>query len=76
MLVTRFLFGAGEAGCFPNLTKAFTAWLPREERVARMLPMVAHVREHDVHRWAHEFLEALSPDGPTAEHERALESVR
>src|SRR6267142_6022767 len=30
---TRFLFGAGEAGCFPNLTKAFTTWLPQEERV-------------------------------------------
>ncbi len=26
--ITRFLFGAGEAGCFPNLTKAFTTWLP------------------------------------------------
>ena len=33
MLVTRFLFGAGEAGCFPNLTKAFTTWLPHAERV-------------------------------------------
>ncbi len=33
-LVTfRFLFGAGEAGCFPNLTKAFTLWLPSGERV-------------------------------------------
>ncbi|MGH9839104.1 MAG: MFS transporter [Blastocatellia bacterium] len=32
LIVTRFLFGAGEAGCFPNLTKAFTVWLPREER--------------------------------------------
>ncbi len=32
MVVTRFLFGAGEAGCFPNLTKAFSAWLPRSER--------------------------------------------
>ncbi len=31
--VTRFLFGAGEAGCFPNLTKAFTTWLPQNERV-------------------------------------------
>src|SRR5258708_29750344 len=31
MLVTRFLFGAGEAGCFPNLTKSFTTWLPIEE---------------------------------------------
>jgi ACS family glucarate transporter-like MFS transporter len=33
MAVTRFLFGAGEAGCFPNLTKTFTTWLPEEERV-------------------------------------------
>jgi len=32
LLVTRFLFGAGEAGCFPNLTKAFSAWLPVVER--------------------------------------------
>jgi len=32
MLVTRFLFGAGEAGCFPNLTKAFSAWLPIKDR--------------------------------------------
>jgi len=31
--VTRFLFGAGEAGCFPNLTKAFTTWLPPVEHV-------------------------------------------
>jgi MFS family permease len=30
---TRFLFGAGEAGCFPNLTKAFSVWLPLQERV-------------------------------------------
>jgi MFS transporter, ACS family, glucarate transporter len=30
--VARFLFGAGEAGCFPNLTKAFTLWLPKAER--------------------------------------------
>lgn len=33
MMVARFLFGAGEAGCFPNITKAFTTWLPREERI-------------------------------------------
>jgi ACS family glucarate transporter-like MFS transporter len=33
MMVIRFLFGAGEAGCFPNITKAFTAWLPANERV-------------------------------------------
>jgi sugar phosphate permease len=30
--LVRFLFGAGEAGCFPNLTKAFSAWLPFSER--------------------------------------------
>lgn len=29
---TQFLFGAGEAGCFPNLTKAFTTWLPAREK--------------------------------------------
>ncbi len=33
LIVTRFLFGAGEAGCFPNVTRAFTTWLPAEERV-------------------------------------------
>jgi MFS family permease len=33
MWITRFLFGAGEAGCFPNLTKAFSVWLPADERV-------------------------------------------
>jgi MFS transporter, ACS family, glucarate transporter len=32
LVVTRFLFGAGEAGCFPNLTKAFNRWLPADER--------------------------------------------
>lgn len=30
--ITRFLFGAGEAGAFPNLTKAFNRWLPQQER--------------------------------------------
>jgi ACS family glucarate transporter-like MFS transporter len=29
----RFLFGAGEAGCFPNLTRMLSAWLPLGERV-------------------------------------------
>jgi MFS family permease len=32
MVATRFLFGAGEAGCFPNLSKALSAWLPGKER--------------------------------------------
>jgi ACS family glucarate transporter-like MFS transporter len=31
--LARFLFGAGQAACFPNLTKAFTTWLPQRERV-------------------------------------------
>jgi len=33
LLVTRALFGMGEAGAFPNLTKTFTTWLPAHERV-------------------------------------------
>jgi MFS family permease len=33
LLVTRALFGAGEAGCFSNITKTFTVWLPPQERV-------------------------------------------
>ncbi len=34
LVVTRFLFGAGEAGAFPNLTKAFNGWLPAQERTS------------------------------------------
>jgi ACS family glucarate transporter-like MFS transporter len=33
LLVTRFLFGVGEAGCFPNLAKAYSTWLPSHERL-------------------------------------------
>jgi MFS transporter, ACS family, glucarate transporter len=32
LIATRTLFGAGEAGCFPNLTRVFTTWLPVHER--------------------------------------------
>src|SRR6185295_12891043 len=32
MVIARFLFGAGEAGCFPNLTKALSVWLPIREQ--------------------------------------------
>jgi MFS family permease len=32
LIVTRALFGAGEAGAFPNLTRVFTTWLPVKER--------------------------------------------
>jgi sugar phosphate permease len=33
LVAMRFLFGAGEAGCFPNLTKALERWLPARERI-------------------------------------------
>jgi len=32
LVIVRFCFGMGEAGCFPNLTKAFMIWLPGHER--------------------------------------------
>jgi len=32
LIVTRALFGAGEAGCFPNITRIFTIWLPKQQR--------------------------------------------
>jgi MFS family permease len=32
LLVMRTLFGAGEAGAFPNMTRIFTTWLPGRER--------------------------------------------
>ncbi len=33
LLTIQTLFGAGEAGAFPNIAKAFSVWLPRHERV-------------------------------------------
>jgi len=33
LLVMRFVFGAGEAGCFPNLTRALQVRLPEPRRV-------------------------------------------
>lgn len=32
LVVTRFLFGVGEAGAFPNLVKSFDVWLEPRER--------------------------------------------
>ena len=32
LVVTRFLFGAGEAGAFPNMARAFARWFPVRER--------------------------------------------
>ncbi|WP_298197003.1 MFS transporter [Novosphingobium sp.] len=44
MWVIRFLFGAGEAGCFPNLTRMLSQWLPRAERVRAQALMWACTR--------------------------------
>jgi ACS family glucarate transporter-like MFS transporter len=33
LVLIRFLFGMGEAGCFPNIARAFNRWLPPYERV-------------------------------------------
>lgn len=32
MLIVRFLFGAGEAGAWPNATRVFSRWIPTTER--------------------------------------------
>jgi len=32
LLLTRFLFGAGEAGAWPNVARTFSAWFPLRER--------------------------------------------
>ncbi len=73
MWATRFLFGASEAGCFPNLTKAFTTWLPPGERVraqgimwsfarwggAFTPPLVFHVLGFTTWRWSFAIFGAL-----------------
>jgi len=32
LVVCQALFGAGEAGAFPNITRVFTSWIPKVER--------------------------------------------
>jgi MFS family permease len=32
LMVLRFLFGAGEAGAWPNAARTFARWIPRQER--------------------------------------------
>jgi MFS transporter, ACS family, glucarate transporter len=44
LYVVRFLFGAGEAGCFPNLTRMLSAWLPTRERMTAQSLMWAFSR--------------------------------
>jgi len=42
--VARFLFGAGEAGCFPNLTRMLSVWLPLQARLRAQALMWACTR--------------------------------
>src|SRR5579883_671693 len=42
--IIRFLFGAGEAGCFPNITKMFSVWLPLSGRATAQGIMWASAR--------------------------------
>lgn len=44
LYIIRFLFGAGEAGCFPNLTRMLSAWLPARERVTAQALLWASAR--------------------------------
>ncbi len=44
MWTVRFLFGAGEAGCFPNLTRMLSQWLPAGERFRAQAMMWAATR--------------------------------
>ena len=44
LVAFRFLFGAGEAGCVPNLTRMLSAWLPARERVTAQSLMWACAR--------------------------------
>jgi MFS transporter, ACS family, glucarate transporter len=36
LMVTRFLFGAGEAGAFPNISSVISRWFPIKERARAM----------------------------------------
>jgi MFS family permease len=51
--LARFLFGAGEAGCFPLLTRMLSTWLPLRERVRAQALMWA------CSRWAGAFTPPL-----------------
>ncbi len=42
--IIRFLFGAGEAGCFPNLTRMLSIWLPGKARIRAQALMWAFTR--------------------------------
>lgn len=68
MLTVRFLFGAGEAGAFPGMSRAIYSWMPLQERgiitginfsgsrlgAAFALPLVAWLIES--YGWRHTFM--------------------
>lgn len=65
LLVVRFLFGAGEAGAFPNIAKAVSRWFPAAEQgralsasfiglavgSAMTAPIVLTLLDHQNWRW-------------------------
>lgn len=65
LLAIRFLFGAGEAGAFPNIAKAVSRWFPSSEQgralsasfvglsvgSAMTAPIVLTLLEHQSWRW-------------------------
>jgi MFS family permease len=44
LVAIRFLFGAGEAGCFPCLTRMLSVWLPARERMTAQSMVWAFTR--------------------------------
>jgi ACS family glucarate transporter-like MFS transporter len=68
LLIVRFLFGAGEAGAFPSMSRVIYSWIPIQERgiilglnfsgsrlgAAFALPLVAYLI--DTFGWRHTFL--------------------
>jgi hypothetical protein len=44
------LFGAGEAGWFPNLTKAFCTWVPANERTRAVTAALVAWQGQEVYR--------------------------
>lgn len=66
LMIIRFLFGAGEAGAFPNIARAVSRWFPASEQGRAMsasfiglavgsamtAPIVLTLLEHQSWRWA------------------------
>jgi len=55
LLTTRFLFGAGEAGCFPGIARMFANWLKGEERVQaneKRVPSREHLGKWAIQPWS------------------------